>query len=234
MNDLTLRSSPQLWWLAAVRQFRGLDPRDPAAWPIGPRLALCAGLAATVVTVLWFALLGDATREAQAARQEEADLKADFNRKLPQALNLEALRRQREQVSQQVALLQRQLPGRAEMDGLLSDINQAGLGRGLHFDLFRPGQVAVRTYHAELPIALKVTGSYHAIGAFAADVAALSRIVTLGNLAITHGRDGMLVMEATVKTFRYLEPDEAAAAARPGAAPAASAASAAPAAGAIR
>lgn len=206
-------------WLAAARQFRGLDPRDPSAWPAWPRLALFAGLAVALVAVLWFALISNALRELEAERQTEVRLKSDFSRKLPQALNLEALRRQREQVRQQVALLERQLPGRAEMDGLLSDINQAGLGRGLHFDLFRPGQMVVRTYHAELPIALKVTGPYHAIGAFAADVAALSRIVTLSNLAITPGRDGMLAMEATVKTYRYLEPDETAAAARPANAP---------------
>lgn len=227
MNELTVPWRAQSWWLSMTDPFRGLDLRDPCAWPDGPRRLLFFGLAAAVVAALWFAWIGDATRELEDARQEEARLKSDFSRKLPQTLNLEALRRQREQVRQQVALLERQLPGRAEMDGLLSDINQAGLGRGLHFDLFRPGQVTMRAYHAELPIALKVTGSYHAIGAFAADVAALPRIVTLTHLAIApgspagpSGRDGPLVMEATLKTFRYLEPDEAAKAARPAAAPA--------------
>ncbi|MEY4711201.1 MAG: putative Tfp pilus assembly protein PilO [Pseudomonadota bacterium] len=208
---------------AVMRQFRGLDLRDPAAWPPLPRLALFAGVAATLVAALWFVLISDAIRALEDERQQEVRLKSDFNRKLPQALNLEALRRQREQVRQQVALLEKQLPGRAEMDGLLSDINQAGLGRGLHFDLFRPGQMAVRTYYAELPIALKVAGSYHAIGAFAADVAGLSRIVTLNNLTITPGRDGLLVMEATAKTFRYLEPAEVTAQAKATAASAAAA-----------
>lgn len=230
MNEITIPWRAQSWWLSATAPFRGLDLRDPCAWPAGPRGVLFLSLAAAVVAVLWFARIGDATRELEDARQEEARLKSDFSRKLPQTLNLEALRRQREQVREQVALLERQLPGRAEMDGLLSDINQAGLGRGLHFDLFRPGQVALRPYHAELPIALKVTGPYHAMGAFAADVAALPRIVTLSNLAITplvpagsSGRDGALVMEATVKTFRYLEPDETAKAARPAASTAAGA-----------
>lgn len=230
MNELTVPWRSPSRWLSMTDSFRGLDLRDPCAWPGGPRRVLCVGLAAAVVAILWFVWIGDATRELEAARQEEARLKSDFTRKLPQTLNLEALRRQREQVREQVVLLERQLPGRAEMDGLLSDITQAGLGRGLHFDLFRPGQVAVRTYHAELPIALKVTGSYHAIGTFAADVAALSRIVTLSNLAIapgapaaTSGRDGSLVMEATVKTFRYLEPDEAAKAAGTAVAPTAGA-----------
>jgi len=230
MNEITVPWRAQSWWLSMAASFRGLDLRDPCAWPAGPRRVLFVSLAAAVVVVLWFALITDAARELEDARQEETRLKSDFTRKLPQALNLEALRRQREQVREQVALLERQLPGRAEMDGLLSDINQAGLGRGLHFDLFRPGQVALRPYYAELPIALKVTGSYHAIGAFAADVAALPRIVTLSNLAITPlvpagspGRDGALVMEATVKTFRYLEPDEAAKAIRPAASTAAGA-----------
>ena len=121
--------------------------------------------------------------------------------------DLEALRQQREQVLQYVTQLEKQLPGKAEMDALLSDINQAGLGRSLYFDLFRPGQVTVKDYYAELPIALKVTGRYHDIGAFAADIANLSRIVTLNNLTITPAKDGLLVMEATAKTFRYLDPE---------------------------
>jgi type IV pilus assembly protein PilO len=210
-------------WQDIARQFRGLDLRDPSAWPRFPQLALFAALVVAQVALLWVLLISDALDELNSERQQEDRLKADFQRKLPQALNLDALRRQRGQVHDQVALLEKQLPGRAEMDGLLSDINQAGLGRGLHFDLFRPGQLALRTYYAELPIALKVTGSYHAIGAFAADVAGLSRIVTLSNLTIAPARDGALVMEATVKTFRYLEPGEAGAAAKPGAASAAGA-----------
>ena len=208
--DLPVLTQPSPWQ-AAAGQFRALNLRDPAAWPPLPRAVLCFGLASFLVAVLWVAVISDAARALGAEREEEVRLKSDVSRKLPQALNLESLKRQREQVRQQVAQLERQLPGRAEMDSLLSDINQAGLGRGLHFDLFRPGQVAVRRYYAELPISLKVTGSYHAIGAFAADVAALSRIVTLNNLMITPGRDGTLVMEATVKTFRYLEPEESAA-----------------------
>ena len=97
------------------------------------------------------------------------------------------------------------------MDALLSDINQAGLGRSLQFDLFRPGQVAVKDYYAELPIAIKVTGRYHDIGSFASDIANLSRIVTLNNLSVVPGRDNSLAMEATAKTFRYLDKDEVAA-----------------------
>ena len=127
------------------------------------------------------------------------------------AVNREALKKQREQIQQYVTQLEKQLPSKAEMSALLSDVNQAGLGRSLQFDLFRPGQVVVRPYYAELPIALRVTGRFHDIGAFAADVANLSRIVTLNNLTIAPGRDGALTMDATARTFRYLDQDEIAA-----------------------
>ena len=138
-------------------------------------------------------------------------LRADYKKKLAQAVNLDALKKQREQVQQYVTQLEKQLPSKAEMDALLSDINQAGLGRSLSFELFRPGQVSVKEYYAELPIALRVTGRYHDVGAFAADIANLSRIVTLNNLRVTPAKDGMLSMDATAKTFRYLDGEEVAA-----------------------
>jgi type IV pilus assembly protein PilO len=109
---------------------------------------------------------------------------------------------------QYVTLLEKQLPSKAEMDALLSDINQAGLGRSLQFELFRPGQVAIRDYYAELPIAVRVSGKYHDMGAFVADVANLSRIVTLNNLSITPQKDGALTMDATARTYRYLDEAE--------------------------
>jgi len=111
-------------------------------------------------------------------------------------------------VQQYVTQLEKQLPSKAEMDALLSDINQAGLGRSLQFELFRPGQVVINDYYAELPIALKITGRYHDMGAFASDIANLSRIVTLNNLVITSVKAGTLIMEATAKTFRYLDSNE--------------------------
>ena len=138
-------------------------------------------------------------------------------RSLTQAVNLNELRKQKLQVQEYVTQLEKQLPGRAEMDVLLSDINQAGLGRGLQFELFRPGQVQVKDYYAELPIAVRVSGRFHDIGAFAADVANLSRIVTLQNLTITPTRDGAnsLAMEATARTYRYLDTSEIAAQKKP-------------------
>lgn len=189
-------------------QFRGLNARDPASWPVVPRLALCVALMVTIVAALWFVWLEGSDAELEAERAKEVVLREDYKKKLVQAVNLEALKKQREQVQQYVTQLEKQLPSKAEMDALLSDINQAGLGRSLYFDLFRPGQVGVKEYYAELPIALRVTGRYHDVGAFASDIANLSRIVTLNNLAVTPGRDGTLVLEATAKTFRYLDSDE--------------------------
>lgn len=202
------------------QQFSGLDPNDPASWPALPKYLLCAAVTVTVVTLLWFLWLQSSADELEAERQRETQLRQDYTKKLAQAVNLEALKKQREQVLQYVTQLEKQLPSKAEMDALLSDINQAGLGRSLQFDLFRPGLVNVREYYAELPIALKVTGRYHDIGSFTADVANLSRIVTLNNLAIAPARDGSLTLDATAKTFRYLDLDEVAAqrkAAKPGA-----------------
>ncbi len=189
-------------------QFRGLNPNDPASWPLVPKFALCAAVTAAIVAALWFVWLTGSADELEARQHEEETLRADYTKKLTQAVNLDALRKQREQVQQYVTQLEKQLPSKAEMDALLSDINQAGLGRSLTFDLFRPGQVSVKEYYAELPISLKVAGRYHDIGAFASDIAHLSRIVTLNNLEIVQGREGALTMDATAKTFRYLDPDE--------------------------
>ena len=192
----------------AKTQFTGLDPNNPASWPALPRYLLCVAVTAAVVAVLWFVWLNASDEELTAEKTREVQLREDYSKKLNQAVNLEALKKQREQVQQYVTQLEKQLPSKAEMDALLSDINQAGLGRSLQFELFRPGQVNVKDYYAELPIAVRVTGAYHDIGAFAADIASLSRIVTLNNISITPAKDGNLGMEATAKTFRYLDEEE--------------------------
>jgi len=164
------------------------------------------------VTLGWFALLSDQSDALQAERDKEPRLKEEYRSKVAQAVNLGELRKQRIQVEEYVKQLEKQLPGKAEMDALLSDINQAGLGRGLEFDLFRPGQVSVKDYYAELPISIRVSGRYHDIGAFTADIANLSRIVTLHNLVIAtaNAKDnqGNLYMEATARTYRYLDQAE--------------------------
>ncbi|MGJ7562472.1 type 4a pilus biogenesis protein PilO [Variovorax sp. GB1R11] len=210
------RPSQKVDVAAALRrfgdQFRGLNPNDPSMWPTVPRYALCLAVTALVLVALWFVWLTNSNDELESERAKEVTLKADYAKKVAQAANLELLKKQREQVQQYVTLLEKQLPSKAEMDALLSDINQAGLGRSLQFELFRPGQVSVKDYYAELPIAVRVTGRYHDMGAFVADVAALSRIVTLNNITVTPQKDkDTLTMDTTARTFRYLDDDERAA-----------------------
>jgi type IV pilus assembly protein PilO len=194
-----------------VGQFRDLDPKDPSVWPGLPRYVLFVATSVVVVVVLWFVWLSGSQEILETEQAKELKLRDDYKVKLTKAVNLDVLKKQREQVQQYVTQLEKQLPSKAEMDALLSDINQAGLGRSLLFDLFRPGQIAVKEYYAELPISLKVSGRYHDIGAFASDVANLSRIVTLNNLSIAPKADGTLALDATAKTFRYLDSDEVAA-----------------------
>ena len=192
-------------------QFRNLDPKDPSLWPNIPRLLLLFAAVIVTVMLLWYVWLNGYEEELVAEQTTEQKLKEDYKVKLTKAVNLEELKKQREQIQQYVTQLEKQLPSKAEMDALLSDINQAGLGRSLQFELFRPGQVVVKDYYAELPIQVRVTGRYHDVGAFASDIANLSRIVTLNNLTILPGKDGTLGMDATAKTFRYLDADEVAA-----------------------
>ena len=197
----------------AASQFRNLNPNEPGQWPALPKAAAWAGAMVVAVVAGWFLLLSSAADGLEGARLEEPKLKSDYTSRLSKAVNLSELRNQKLKVQEYVTQLEKQLPGRAEMDALLSDINQAGLGRGLQFELFKPGQMQTMEYYAELPIAVKVNGRYHDIGSFAADVANLSRIVTLQDVNIMAGsRDaaGMLVMEATARTYRYLDATEVA------------------------
>ncbi|SFO85950.1 type IV pilus assembly protein PilO [Variovorax sp. OK605] len=218
------RPSQKVDVAAAMRrfgeQFRGLNPNDPSMWPSVPRYALCVAVTLLVLVALWFVWLTNSNDELEGERSKEVALKADYSKKVAQAANLDLLKKQREQVQQYVTLLEKQLPSKAEMDALLSDINQAGLGRSLQFELFRPGQVSVKDYYAELPISVRVTGRYHDMGAFVADVAALSRIVTLNNITVTPQKDkDTLTMDTTARTFRYLDDEERAAQKRAAVAP---------------
>ncbi len=199
----------------AVSQFRNLNPKEPGQWPVLPKAVSWLAAAAAAVAAGWFLLVSGATDELERTRQEEPKLKLAYEKALGQAVNLSELRKQKLQVQEYVTQLEKQLPGKSEIDALLSDINQAGVGRGLQFELFKPGQIEVKDYYAELPIAIKLSGRYHEVGAFAADVANLSRIVTLQNINIVPvaARDnkdttGNLVMEATARTYRYLDPGE--------------------------
>lgn len=199
-------------------QFQGLDPKEPGQWPLVPQVAAYLAAAAAVVALGWFLVLKGVDEELENVRSQEIQLKGQYREKLTQAINLPELRKQKLQVQEYVLQMERQLPSKAEMDALLSDITQAGLGRGLQFEFFRPGSVTVKDYYAELPIAIRVTGTYHDVGAFAADIANLSRIVTLHGLSISSADSGnrakgsgTLAMEGTAFTYRYLDPSEIAA-----------------------
>jgi type IV pilus assembly protein PilO len=203
-------------------QFRNLNPKDPGTWPILPRVATALGVVLVVLVLGWFLYWSDQMDQLHSLEDQEVALKKAYRDKLTQAVNLEPLRKQKDQVAQYVFRLEKQLPSKAEMDALLSDINQAGVGRGLQFELFRPGQSTVKDYYAELPIEIRITGNYHDLGQFTSDIAALPRIVTLNNLAISTGTNGasgqsttssqmrgdVLTMDAVAKTFRYLDPEE--------------------------
>lgn len=193
-------------------QFKGLTFENVGSWPFAPRLVLWIVVVLLCLVVGWMTVWRPQLDEIDRLRNEEANLKTQFQQKLTQSINLDDLRRQKDQVSQYVQLLEKQLPSKAEMDALLSDINQAGVGRGLQFEYFRPGAMVTKDYYAELPIALRISGRYGDLGAFTGDIANLPRIVTLNNLAIAAGKDGTLTLDATAKTFRYLDEAEVAAA----------------------
>ena len=193
------------------RQFSGLDPNEPWEWPLLPRALALVVVACLVAGGAWYLRVSDYAAELELEAAKEVQLKSDFKSKLTQAANLEFLKRQRDEVQGFVAQLEGQLPSQAEMAALLSSINQAGRTRNLQFDLFRPGQVLIKPYYAELPISIRVTGGFHDFAHFASDVAFLPRIATLGNISISSKSDTAMVFDATVKTYRYLDADEAAA-----------------------
>ena len=196
-------------------QFRGLNQNDPGTWPPLPRFTVYAAVLLLALGLGWYLWLSGVKDQLDQAQQHEVELRQQYRSKLAQAVSLDLLKAQKAQVQQYVLLLEKQLPSKAEMDALLSDINQAGIGRGLQFELFRPGQVDVRNYYAELPIAIKVQGRYNDLAAFTSDVAKLSRIVTINDIAITAppnpGPGARLTMNATARTYRYLDSDEIAA-----------------------
>jgi len=193
-----------------LNDLKRLDPKKIGSWPILPKLGvLFITLVLIVLASYWF----DWQHQIEGINQEkvkEEGLRKTFLTKKSEAINLPAYQKQLEDIEKQFGALLKQLPGRAEMDALLTDINQAGLGRGLQFELFKPAaQETRRDFYAELPISIKVTGSYHDIGAFASDIGKLSRIVTLENIALASaGKGGGLALDALAKTFRYLDDEE--------------------------
>ena len=187
--------------------FRRLNPREMGIWPWGAKLFVLVMLFMLLMLLAALVDWRDQWDQIEAGQKEEETLRQSWLGKKAQAVNLEAYRQQLREIEQQFGALLKQLPNKSEVDALLTDINQAGLGRGLDFEFFRPGPPRIAEFYSELPIQIKVTGSYHDMGAFASDVAQLSRIVTLNNIAIQNEKTG-LSMEATAKTFRYLDDDE--------------------------
>lgn len=205
----TKLTMPAIDLTAFGRQFEGLQGRHPGLWPAVPRFSLLAGVFAGVMLLAYVGYWSSQLSDLSSAESQENTLKSQYADKLISAINVDTLRKQKTLVSAHVSQLQRQLPSKAEMDALLSDITQAGHSRGLQFELFKPGQVVVRDFYAELPIAIRLTGSYHDLGGFASDVANLARIVTLNNLNLQAGeKPGQLTLDAIAKTYRYLDGEE--------------------------
>lgn len=195
-----------------LEQFKNLNPRDPGVWPPLPKAALLVLVLVAIIVGGYFADWSGQLEALEAGRSQEGKLKDEYKAKKQQAVNLDLYRQQLREIDSSFGALLKQLPNKSQMDALLVDINQAGLGRGLQFDLFKPApQELLREFYAELPITLKINGSYHDIGQFASDIGQLSRIVTLNDIALASGKEGSIVMDATAKTFRYLDEEEVAA-----------------------
>ncbi|MGH8617382.1 MAG: type 4a pilus biogenesis protein PilO [Burkholderiales bacterium] len=189
--------------------FRRLDPKRIGSWPALPKLLVLAVVLVLAIGAGYWFDWQNQLADIEAAQKKEAELRNTFIEKKKVAIDLEAYRQQLADIEKSFGALLRQLPGKSEMDALLTDINQAGLGRGLQFELFKPAATeTMADFYAELPINIRITGGYHDIGAFASDVAKLSRIVLLNDVALTPGKDGGLNMDAVAKTYRYLDEDE--------------------------
>lgn len=199
---------------AVLDDFRNLNPKDVGAWPLVPRVSVLLGLFALVLLAGWWFVWSDQLDALAARQQDELKLREEYVAKKSQAVNLDLYTQQLSEIDRSFGALLKQLPNKSEVESLLIEINQSGMGRGLQFDLFKPGQEIVKDFYAELPINVRMTGTYHDFGAFAGDIGRLSRIVTLNNISITanaQSKDGGLVMDAVTKTFRYLDDEELAA-----------------------
>lgn len=202
---------PKLDLQGVLDDFKNLNPKDVGAWPLAPRIASLFGLFALILVLGWFLVCSEGIDTLELKQQEETRLRNDFLSKKKQAVNLDLYVQQLNEIDRSFGALLKQLPNKAEVESLLVEINQSGMGRGLQFELFKPSPEVVKDFYAELPISVKITGSYHDFGAFAGDIGQLSRIVTLNNVQITPDKGGVLTMDAVTKTFRYLDEEELAA-----------------------
>ena len=208
MNAKTI-SLPNIDFQAMADDFRLLNPNDPGAWPLIPKITVLVGLFVAILAAGWWFVWDDQLIELEKKQKEEETHKQEYVDKKRQAVNLDLYIQQLADIDRSFGALLKQLPDKSEIDALLIEVNQAGLGRGLQFELFKPGQEQIKDFYAELPIAVKINGSYHDFGAFAADIAKLPRIVTLNNISIAPAKDGgQLSLDATTKTFRYLDDEE--------------------------
>jgi len=199
---------------ALLDDFRNLNPKDVGAWPLAPRVAVLVAFFALILAGGWWFWWSEQLDVLAQKQQEELKLKDEFVSKKAQAVNLDLYVQQLNEIDRSFGALLKQLPNKSEVESLLVEINQSGMGRGLQFELFKPGAEVVKDFYAELPINVRITGNYHDFGAFAGDVAKLSRIVTLNNISIApnqQAKDGTLVMDAITRTFRYLDEEELAA-----------------------
>ncbi|MBK7135922.1 MAG: type 4a pilus biogenesis protein PilO [Rhodocyclales bacterium] len=210
-NMPSMPAVPKFDFRALAEDFKSLDPKDIGTWPLLPRVTVLLGVFAALLVAGWWFDWKSQLEELEGKQQQEAKLKDEYLDKKRQAVNLEEHRKQLAEIDKSFGALLKQLPNKAEMEALLIDINQAGLGRGLQFELFKPGKETTKDFYAELPITLKITGIYHDLGAFSADVAKLSRIVSLTNVAVVPDKGGQLKMDAIAMTYRYLDEEELAA-----------------------
>ncbi len=194
--------------MSLADDINNLSFKNIGVWPVPIKIGSMLILFALLVLGGYWFLWKEQLEELDQSQQKEKTLRAEFLDKKQQAVNLDVYRQQVVEIEQAFGALLRQLPNKSEMEALLTDINQAGLGRGLEFELFKPGQDAVKDFYVQLPITIRVTGNYHDLGRFASDTAQLPRIVTLNNIAITQSPTGNLVMDATAFTYRYLDDEE--------------------------
>ncbi len=205
-----LPAVPRFDFNALVEDFKSLDPKDLGTWPLLPRISLLLALFVALLFAAWWFDWNGQLDELSAKQQQEVKLKDEYLAKKKQAINLDEHRKQLADIDKAFGALLKQLPNKSEMEALLIDINQAGLGRGLQFELFKPGNETQKDFYSELPITIRLTGGYHDLGAFAGDIAKLSRIVSLTDIAIEPGKDQPLKMDAVAMTYRYLDDEEVA------------------------
>lgn len=191
-----------------LNELNKLDLKTLSDWPLPSKLVALGLLILLIIGAGWWFDWRSGMAALDAAKMKEGDLRSEFTTKKVQAINLEAYKKQLADIDQAFGALLKQLPNKQEMDALITDVNQAGLGRGLQFELFKPEPETIAEFYAETPIKVKVTGGYHDIAAFVSDVSKLSRIVTLQDIAMEPAKDGVLNMDATVKTYRYLDDEE--------------------------